>query len=69
MITNSGKEWCVCLIHSIGERVEWVMCAVEVIQCKFGLDWIGCDKADHAEEGVDEGEVSYIVGGASGSKC
>ena len=57
------------MIHSIGERVEWVMCAVEVIQCKFGLDWIGCDKADHAEEGVDEGEVSYIVGGASGSKC
>ena len=34
-----------------------------------GLVWIGCDKADHAEERVDEGEVSYIVGGASGSKC
>ena len=41
MITNSGKEWCVCLIHSIGKRVEWVMCAVEVIQCKFDLDGLG----------------------------
>ena len=30
------------MIHSIGKRVEWVMCAVEVIQCKFDLDWMGC---------------------------